>query len=64
MQVYTVVEANGKTDDADKLNEFATNIDKEVSEIPHFRWEDIDMVCCCSIHDKNSKLVRENYIHF
>ena len=45
MQLYTVVEANGKTDDADKLNKFATNVDKEVSEIPHFRWGDIDMVC-------------------
>ncbi|KAG6411454.1 hypothetical protein SASPL_129536 [Salvia splendens] len=27
-----------------KLDEFASNIDKEVSEIPHFAWGDIDMV--------------------
>ncbi|KAG6425725.1 hypothetical protein SASPL_109928 [Salvia splendens] len=27
-----------------KLDEFASNIDKEISEIPHFAWGDIDMV--------------------
>ncbi|KAG6401029.1 hypothetical protein SASPL_137874 [Salvia splendens] len=42
-QLYTVVESNGKIDDANKLNEFATNLDKEVSEIPNFKWGDIDM---------------------
>ncbi|KAG6405922.1 hypothetical protein SASPL_133516 [Salvia splendens] len=36
--LYTVVESNGKVDDADKLDEFDSNIDKEVSEIPHFKW--------------------------
>ncbi|KAG6400881.1 hypothetical protein SASPL_137726 [Salvia splendens] len=43
-QLYTVVMSNGRDDDADKLDEFASNIDKEVSEIPHFAWGDIDMV--------------------
>ncbi|KAG6437370.1 hypothetical protein SASPL_102285 [Salvia splendens] len=42
--IYTVVEINGKVDDEDKLDEFSSNIDKEVSEIPHFKWGDIDMV--------------------
>ncbi|KAG6423097.1 hypothetical protein SASPL_113481 [Salvia splendens] len=42
--LYTVVMSNGRDDDADKLDEFASNIDKEVSEIPHFAWGDIDMV--------------------
>ncbi|KAG6390738.1 hypothetical protein SASPL_148483 [Salvia splendens] len=43
-ELYTVVESNGKVDDADILDEFASNIDKEVSEIPHFKWGDIDMM--------------------
>ncbi|KAG6418389.1 hypothetical protein SASPL_120593 [Salvia splendens] len=43
-QLYTVVMSNGRDDDADKLDEFASNIDIEVSEIPHFTWGDIDMV--------------------
>lgn len=51
MQLYTVVESNGKVDDAVKLDEFASNIDKEVSEIPYFKWGDVDMVCCSGIHD-------------
>ncbi|KAG6414315.1 hypothetical protein SASPL_127034 [Salvia splendens] len=42
--LYTVVMSNGQDDDADKLDKFASNIDKEVSEIPHFAWGDIDMV--------------------
>ncbi|KAG6397563.1 hypothetical protein SASPL_143732 [Salvia splendens] len=42
--LYTVVMSNGGDDDADKLYEFSSNIDKEVSEIPHFAWDDIDMV--------------------
>ncbi|KAG6391100.1 hypothetical protein SASPL_148849 [Salvia splendens] len=42
--LYTVVETNGKVNDEDKLDEFASNIDKEVSEIPHFKWGDIDMM--------------------
>ncbi|KAG6436743.1 hypothetical protein SASPL_101645 [Salvia splendens] len=50
--LYTVVETNGKVDDEDKLDEISSNIDKEVSEIPHFKWGDIDMVCCCCIHDR------------
>ncbi|KAG6397562.1 hypothetical protein SASPL_143731 [Salvia splendens] len=43
-KLYTVVMSNGRDDDADKLDEFASNIDKEVSKIPHFAWGDIDMV--------------------
>ncbi|KAG6394651.1 hypothetical protein SASPL_145240 [Salvia splendens] len=42
--LYTVVMSNGQDDDAEILDEFASNIDKEVSEIPHFAWGDIDMV--------------------
>ncbi|KAG6415786.1 hypothetical protein SASPL_123204 [Salvia splendens] len=43
-QLYTVVMSNGRDDNADKQDEFASNIDKEVSEIPHFTWAYIDMV--------------------
>ncbi|KAG6433568.1 hypothetical protein SASPL_105182 [Salvia splendens] len=55
--LYTVVMSNGRDDDADKLDEFASNIDKEVSEIPHFAWGDIDMVLHCVLCFKRKSVV-------
>ncbi|KAL1540876.1 RING-type E3 ubiquitin transferase [Salvia divinorum] len=41
---YTIVESDGQVDVDARFNTFAQNLDKEVREIPEFKWRDIDMV--------------------
>ncbi|KAL1559298.1 hypothetical protein AAHA92_09655 [Salvia divinorum] len=42
--LYTIVNPTGGVDTNNSFNTFATNLDKEVREIPKFKWGDIDMV--------------------
>ncbi|KAL1569169.1 hypothetical protein AAHA92_00680 [Salvia divinorum] len=41
---YTIVESGAQVDGDAKFITFAENLDKEVREIPEFKWGDIDMV--------------------